>query len=454
MKLKRIPEDFQVEELTDVVAQDTGKFTLYSLEKRSLGTLEAIAAIQQRWKIDRRRISWGGLKDKHAVTRQYFTIFGGPQRGMQQEKLTVECLGMIDHEFTAAHIAGNRFEVTLRNLTQTQVEDSRSRLASLEQTGVPNYFDDQRFGSISLDGQFIAQPWIAGDYERSIWLAFAEPNAFDSSSEKKEKAILRDCWGDWPKCKASLSRSHRRSVITFLADRPGDFKGAWSIVNKDLRSLYLAAFQSQLWNEILSRYIELTYSASHRIQQTMKSGTFWFPQLVSHDKPQLDSSVSSESEMAIEIPEGSLPTANNASGTAQAVRYESLEGSRPSATDASGTAQAVRYESPRTTTEVSIPLPSARIQLESIEDALIRRCAEDVLTVRGLELRQLRVKHPRDSFFSKGSRTAINRVTGLSISDGADELHSKRRYLRIAFTLTRGAYATMIVKYLKLPPEQ
>ena len=80
MKIKERPEDFQVEELTDLRPEDSGSFALYRLEKRNLNTLDALHFVRRRWKIDRQRIGFGGLKDRHAQTIQYFTILHGPQQ--------------------------------------------------------------------------------------------------------------------------------------------------------------------------------------------------------------------------------------------------------------------------------------------------------------------------------------------------------------------------------------
>jgi tRNA pseudouridine13 synthase len=57
MKVKRLPEDFRVEELTDVRPGPAGEFALYRLTKSGLGTPEAVDAILRRWKLPRRRFS-------------------------------------------------------------------------------------------------------------------------------------------------------------------------------------------------------------------------------------------------------------------------------------------------------------------------------------------------------------------------------------------------------------
>jgi len=63
---------------TDIRSARDGPFALYELRKQSLGTIEAVQAIAERWRISLARISFGGLKDKHAVTCQYLTVAGGP----------------------------------------------------------------------------------------------------------------------------------------------------------------------------------------------------------------------------------------------------------------------------------------------------------------------------------------------------------------------------------------
>ena len=75
-KIKQIPEDFSVEELTETLPSGHGDFCLYLLKKKGSTTPDAIQRIQKSWKLDSRQISFGGLKDKHAVTSQFFSIKG------------------------------------------------------------------------------------------------------------------------------------------------------------------------------------------------------------------------------------------------------------------------------------------------------------------------------------------------------------------------------------------
>src|ERR1700720_1102912 len=97
MKVKRRAEDFQVEELPLVSGGDRGRFVLYRLTKRGLGTLEAVEAICRQWNLAGRRVSYGGLKDRHPATTQYLTIVDGPERTLRESSFELEPVGRLDH---------------------------------------------------------------------------------------------------------------------------------------------------------------------------------------------------------------------------------------------------------------------------------------------------------------------------------------------------------------------
>ena len=93
--VKQDPDDFFVEELTDLEPGSQGVFSLYRLEKVGWTTMDALQAIRRRWQLDFRRVSYGGLKDRHAHTLQYFSVFRGPQRTLHHQRITVQYLGQI-----------------------------------------------------------------------------------------------------------------------------------------------------------------------------------------------------------------------------------------------------------------------------------------------------------------------------------------------------------------------
>src|SRR5438094_10623900 len=116
MIIKRLPDDFVVEELTDHHF-GAGPFALYRLEKKGWTTPDALAAVRRRWRIDQHRLSYGGLKDRHAHTVQYFTIHYGPEQNLEDGTFTVTFLGRVAEPYSSQQIRANGFTITLRGLT-------------------------------------------------------------------------------------------------------------------------------------------------------------------------------------------------------------------------------------------------------------------------------------------------------------------------------------------------
>ncbi|MEK0426705.1 MAG: tRNA pseudouridine synthase, partial [Planctomycetota bacterium] len=286
MKLKSTPEDFRVDEITSV-RPSNGTHGLYRLTKAGLGTPEAIAEVLSRWNIERRRISYGGLKDRHATTLQHFSIAHGPKTGFTDRSMQVEYLGQIPRPFHAKDIQANRFEIRLRKIATSQCQRLDRNADWLGRFGAINYFDDQRFGSIGESGELIGMHWCKLNYERALYIALAEQNPHDRPREKEQKEILRTYWGQWEKCKAMLDRSHRRSIVTYLLDHPVDFKRALALVRLDLRSIYIAALQSWIWNRWVSTLIDRFNEQKTERHLPSKSGQLALPDLATEDRQQL-----------------------------------------------------------------------------------------------------------------------------------------------------------------------
>src|SRR5262249_38070605 len=142
MKLKQLPEDFQVEEVPAVAPGAEGPFAFYRMEKRGWATLDAVTAVRRRWHIEPRRLSYGGLKDRHAQTVQYLTIHGGPPRDLEHHQVSVKYLGRLSAPYTSRDVVANRFRITLRALREEERPGYEARLSSVGKDGVPNYFDD------------------------------------------------------------------------------------------------------------------------------------------------------------------------------------------------------------------------------------------------------------------------------------------------------------------------
>jgi tRNA pseudouridine13 synthase len=382
MKVKQHPEDFHVEELTDVTPTSEGNYAFYRLTKKSLGTPEALQRLCQGLRLAPPRVSYGGLKDTHAHTLQHITIAHGPRRNWNKPPLTLEYLGQVSEPFQAQHIRANRFTILLRDFSSDTLTAALRELPQAAESGVANYFDDQRFGSVSTTGEFVARRLMAEEYEEALQLALCAHYSHDRSAVRKNKHLLRSGWGDWSRLKPLLPHGPAQRVVAYLAAKPQDFRGAVLQLPHPLLTLYLSAYQSHLWNKMLQRWFTQQFAAERLLTVKQKSGTILMPKTLT-----------------------------------PAERDRLL------------------------TTEM--PLPSARLKLE--EDSPWHTLIADIMAEEGVPLAAMKFKHLREIFFSKGERAVWFLPQDFTWQSQPGE-KPHRHHLRLQFTLPRGCYATMLIK--------
>ncbi|MDG6774460.1 tRNA pseudouridine(13) synthase TruD [Thiomicrorhabdus sp. ZW0627] len=144
------PEDFVVEEQIAYELSGEGEHLWCWVEKRGENTDWVLQQLAKWAGVSPARIGVAGQKDRHAVTRQWFSIQLPGQADPNPEDLgleNVKILKMVRHQrkLQTGGLSGNRFELVLRQL-QAQPDELQTRLLQIQQFGVPNYFGEQRFG--------------------------------------------------------------------------------------------------------------------------------------------------------------------------------------------------------------------------------------------------------------------------------------------------------------------
>ncbi|WP_263264059.1 tRNA pseudouridine(13) synthase TruD [Pseudomonas sp. RIT-PI-S] len=156
--LKATAEDFQVDEVLDIPLAGDGEHLWLWVEKRELNTEEAARRLARAAGVPLRAISYAGLKDRQALTRQWFSLHlpgkGEPDLAAAQDA-NLRVLQATRHRRKlqrGAHSA-NGFSLRLTSLAADPAAIEQ-RLRWIQQHGVPNYFGAQRFGH---DGGNLAQ---------------------------------------------------------------------------------------------------------------------------------------------------------------------------------------------------------------------------------------------------------------------------------------------------------
>ena len=254
MQIKRLPEDFLVEEQVHLPGQH-GPYAYYRVEKRNLSTLSVRDEMAARLKVTPSYLAFPALKDKSAVAVQYASVRKRAAETLEGRGFIAHRIGWGSRALRPSDLQGNRFTLMIRDLDAEQAAAIGPLLQRLGEIGLPNYFDDQRFGSFSTEG-FIGKAILMRDAERAVWLYLAGPMAGDPREIRAFKRLVRTHWGQWGYLLHQAPQpSNFRSVLTFLKDHPQNHRKALNLIHDRLLSIYLVAFQSWVWNRILGHYL-------------------------------------------------------------------------------------------------------------------------------------------------------------------------------------------------------
>ena len=255
--VKTRPEDFFVEELPLYEPSGSGTHVYAQIEKKGLGTREALDRVARALGILRRDIGSAGLKDAHAVARQWISIEHIPSEPLEQLSLAeVRVLKTTRHtnKLKPGHLRGNRFVVRLRK-PALPVEEALSTaeqvLSILTRRGVPNYFGPQRFGN-HRNNHLLGRALARNDAEAFMDEFLGRPNAqADSSAVFQARSLYEqgryeEALQNWP----GQFADHRRALRAIIAGKGKKKRGLFT-VDKHLQGLFVSAYQSDLFNRVL-----------------------------------------------------------------------------------------------------------------------------------------------------------------------------------------------------------
>ena len=196
--LKAECADFVVKEQLGYDMSGDGEFVAVKVRKTDCNTLFVGEQLAKFAGISARNMSYAGLKDRKAVTEQWFSLQmpGQPTPDFNQFSLEgVEILDVTRHQrkIRIGSLQGNHFEILLRNAEET--DELKVRLDFLAKNGFPNYFTEQRFGR---DGNNLTQAlrWANGEIKvkdrnkRSFYLSAARSEMFNLIVSKRMELNL------------------------------------------------------------------------------------------------------------------------------------------------------------------------------------------------------------------------------------------------------------------------
>jgi tRNA pseudouridine13 synthase len=275
--IKTIPADFNVREITNRAEQEEGKYLIAELTKENWDTHGVIREIADRLRVSRNRIGFAGTKDKFAVTKQKISIWGTEENELARVNIADVSLNVIGRSNKAVSLGdlyGNEFEIVIRGVDgrYEAVKDKIDAITKEIETngGIPNFFGVQRFGITRTITHVVGRHLIKGDINGAVisYLSDIFPGESEAAKEARmlcksgklkeslkimplryERAMLNALIKNLSFKKKALPKKNYTSTIK--NDR--DSLSAFHSLPKNLQKLFVHAYQSYLFNLILSQ---------------------------------------------------------------------------------------------------------------------------------------------------------------------------------------------------------
>jgi len=393
LKIKVAAEDFLVREKSDLeISSVPQSQMIFHLSKQDWDTFDLLDLLARSLKIPKHDISVAGIKDRHCRTEQLVSI--RCRQGLrasiadlpQEDNFTLTFLGYSAAPITAKDIRGNHFTITIRDMIPRDLQRCLANAEIIARWGVPNYYDEQRFGSVRHGRRFMGKEIFRGKREKALRLYF-EPSKFDNRKTRVLKSCVVANWGKWDRCLEEAFGEYRR-ILTYLCEHKRAFHKALALIDRRFLVFVLNAYQSFLFNQILSGYLrhlqeEYRVKLDHR---PYSLGEFFFYGVLSEPL------------------------------------FEQLRSK-------------------------SLPVPGWD---SHIEDPAIAEITARVLEREEIELRDLKVRQMSRIYINGVQRPVILLPEGFSVESVAeDELYKNKKKVTLQFFLPRGGYATLILKRLE-----
>jgi tRNA pseudouridine13 synthase len=152
--LKLLNEDFMVTELPLQLPCGEGEHIWLDIEKNGANTAFVAQQLAEAAGVQERDVGYAGLKDRYAITRQWFSIYlpNGKGKGetpdltqLQHPEFKVLSQSRHVKKLRPGDLWGNRFRIVLRDVSGDR-DAIEANLNAVASHGVPNYFGAQRFG--------------------------------------------------------------------------------------------------------------------------------------------------------------------------------------------------------------------------------------------------------------------------------------------------------------------
>ncbi len=251
--------DLQQEDDSAPFSEDfEDNYTTFNLIKINKETFEAVRDIAKFLNIPINLIQYAGLKDKCSISVQKVSIKGDFVEKLKKIRIKDLYVKEIVPTRLPVRIGsnwGNRFTIIIRNIkTKEGLENNiNAIMESVINRGFPNYFGLQRYGIFRPNSHKIGRLLLEENYKAATEEYLTATYPFESENIQKVREQLKK-EGDYVKAYDYFPKAlyYERKILQFLIEHPDKFERVFDVFPRDLTELLISAFQSYIFNKMLS----------------------------------------------------------------------------------------------------------------------------------------------------------------------------------------------------------
>ncbi|KAF3913162.1 hypothetical protein AA313_de0204054 [Arthrobotrys entomopaga] len=255
-----------------------GEFLHFNLYKENKDTMECLSLLGRFLKLAPKAFSIAGTKDRRAVTVQRISAHKLKAERLEATNRKLKGLKVGDFEYKPygldlGDLKGNEFKITLRDCVFPEGSNIdqvvRDGVSVLQEKGFINYYGMQRFGTFAISTHEIGRSMLLGDWKKAVYqvMAFDDESLENAPREEKQRAEACKLWFEDPTSSEKAVAAAKIMPPKFVSENAilrwfskpseaGKYLTALQKIPRNLRLMFVHAYQSYVWNTIVSERLK------------------------------------------------------------------------------------------------------------------------------------------------------------------------------------------------------